>query len=273
MFQALNKKKVAGRTPAAQNEKKRGANAEAAGGLRMQDELMQKSSYHAAIQKDVAQYGEALRQLGSEMAAFHASSAEELDKMYCKALAVLEQLSDDHAVLKHIETWPHSKWEMMIVATVRHKLLADFQNRITSWPPKPMPPYDEVEALEKQLDAIRAKVEDLLRQKSEDTAKFTAANVYFDWRAINRIQQQSVRFGHRYCTIALAAYDHHRKNAPAGAPVPMRVRTVLKSAANFSFLKVYQFAGGFDKHTKELFSRINQILQSFENKAEFKAKS
>jgi len=184
---------------------------------------------------------------------------EELASLHEEATALLEQLTDEREVLKSVEGWPGSKWDMILVAGVRHRVLHEFFAQIESWPPRPMPPYDELEALEKTMDAIKSKVEELKRTQSEDTQKFQGAGVFFDWRLMKKIQQHTIRFGHRYCTIALAAYEHARKNRKDGA-IPTRVRNCLSNAANFSFLKVYQFAGGFDNHTKELFKRINSIL-------------
>lgn len=152
-----------------------------------------------------------------------------------------------------------------MLAHIRRTGLLDLLQRINGWPHKPLPPYDELQALEKEMDAIVKKVEDWERTRSSDAAAFNNAGVLFDWNLLKKIRLNTVRFGHRYCAIAASAYDFHEQNAEVkGGPLPGRVRKCLEDALQFAFKKVYQFAGGFDDKgaTKELFSRINKILMT-----------
>jgi len=266
MFQALNKKPSSKERGSPSDKKKKGSGGggDAAPGMKLADELKGRSKYHRQIAADVQTFGDTLRALAKEITEFSATTREEVTALHDKALVTLEKLVDEREVLKQVEEWPNLKWEMIIVAVVRHHILQDFFTQIESWPPRPMPPYQELEAIEKAMEIIRSKVEDLNRTKSEDTAQFNRAGVYFDWRLQKQVQQNAVKFGHRYCTIALAAYAHAQQAVGPGEHIPAKVRTCLNNAANFSFLKVYQFAGGFDRHTKELFTRINTILNELQ---------
>jgi len=237
--------------------------------LKLTDELKGQSKYHKQITAEIKEHGDMLKALSLELRNFEPYDHEDVTRMYEKVNAALGLLTDEREVLRSIEGWSEIKWEMIIIAHKRRAALVELLGRVASWPPKPMAPYDELDALEKEMDLIMSKVEGFEKTRPGEQAKFAQQGIPFDWNLLKKIKLNTVRFGHRYCTIAVLAYEHHLSTGPPPVddtpqPLPGRVRLCLENALQFSFRKVYQFAGGFDDagSTKELFSRINKILMS-----------
>jgi len=196
-----------------------------------------------------------------ELLTLHSEIAAALDALGGLEVELSPELHDG-------KWWPTEKWGLLQHLVKRHALLLECLQTAVRWPPRQMPPYDELDALEAAMDGLQGKLEQMLKEHAIDQGRCEALHMALDGSLLAKVRQQSTRLAYRYLSIALAAYTHYTKTA-GGTALPPKVLETLEKAANFTLIKVYKFAGGLDKNSKDLLSRVNAILSALRSQPSF----
>jgi len=213
---------------------------------------------------------ESLGLLAMAISGFRARTPEDtvsLASQVLTAMAPLAQERRDHILRHEIPSWPQGKYTALKRAAQRTGEAQALLAGIRSWPPMAYPPYEELTRIEHEFSRIVEEVQRLEECEELEGEGLAGQGLLVDWGVLNKVKQTSIRFGHRYCTIALAAYNHHIGTSGEGAPVTPKVHAALKHAHQFTYQRLSPYAGGFDHQTKTQFGEVNAVLQKLAEKA------
>ena len=228
---------------------------------KVHEELQAKSSYMKQVLQDRERYGKMLLDLAAQIRRFTPKTAEHVDLFLCEVEKRLALLSDERMVLKDdrlVEVWPERRIDCMREAVAKKKTLLAMVRALDvqrdSWCAKSNV-RDELYHVEDALTAVRAQLDQFLRDQDECKKRLNVEKVPFDWSLVQRIHRAAVALAKYAMSMILTSTQSVDPHPDAVA--------MIEQALRFSF-KCHQFAGGFDNEATQLFVSLSTALQSMQ---------
>ncbi|KAG8385587.1 hypothetical protein BUALT_Bualt03G0060700 [Buddleja alternifolia] len=217
-------------------------------------EMTKRSAYFQQIEEDVKNYAGAIKEVKAKISSFQTSDMAELAKFHKYVESHLEKLTDETQVLARFEDFPGKKLEALRMAAALYSKLDTIAKTLQNWTIV-SPVGQLLDKAEGYFNKIKVDLDALERTKDEETKKFQAQKITFDFGILVRIKELMVDVSSSCMELALK----EKREAKAKDNGKNGSAKILWRAFQFAF-RVYTFAGGHDdradKLTRELAKEI-----------------
>ncbi|KAL6753323.1 hypothetical protein V8C86DRAFT_2729296 [Haematococcus lacustris] len=220
-------------------------------------EIASRSQHHQQVQAESAAHKQQLLALARQITSARFASIEELQQMATGVEAYLAQLSDERAVLKSVDAWPHARWDIMREVLAVH---ADVERLLA--PSKEVLDMN-IEATKKtsrlaaDFESVHHLHDNLGRACESLTSKCKSAHLPSTWLPMDMASLK------RRALAILATYMRHVAEQVTSALSQrgpcITMRQQLEVAITFSF-KAHQFTGGFDEECEDGWCKLEKLL-------------
>ncbi|XP_075488989.1 uncharacterized protein LOC142527888 [Primulina tabacum] len=241
-----------GKVGAASGEKKGMADALA--------EMTKRSAYFQQIEEDVKNYEKTIKEVKSAINSFQTSDMTELLKFHKHVESHLEKLTDETQVLARFEDFPSKKLEALRIAAALYSKLDSVASTLKNWPIV-SPVAQHLDKAESYFNKMKGEMDTLERTKDEESKKFQAHKINFDFNILVHIKELMVDISSSCMELALKEKRNlkdkeNEKEAKRKGSVKM-----LWRAFQFAF-RVYSFAGGHDDRADKLTKELAQEIET-----------
>ncbi|XP_073311870.1 uncharacterized protein [Primulina huaijiensis] len=241
-----------GKVGAASGEKKGMADALA--------EMTKRSAYFQQIEEDVKNYEKTIKEVKSAINSFQTSDMTEFLKFHKHVESHLEKLTDETQVLARFEDFPSKKLEALRIAASLYSKLDSVASTLKNWPIV-SPVAQHLDKAESYFNKMKGEMDALERTKDEESKKFQAHKINFDFNILVHIKELMVDISSSCMELALKEKRNvkdkeNEKEAKRKGSVKM-----LWRAFQFAF-RVYSFAGGHDDRADKLTRELAQEIET-----------
>lgn len=227
-------------------------------------EMQKHSPYQQRVADNIIKYGPIIKDLAKEVANFAATDIKHLLEFVESTDAVLEELEDEHAVLKQGNfEWP-KKYQTFREAKVMYEKLQGMKKKFKEWPRnKSKTVAMELADIQKYMEQTIDAMDKLERTREGDEKKYKEANIPWDKKIMNEVKVSSLFLMDTYMKIALEDVEKLLANETNTAKLKEKGMKTLNGTVRFAF-KVHQFAGGFDEACNTRFFEISERVKEFQ---------
>ncbi|KAK4439918.1 COP1-interacting protein 7 [Sesamum alatum] len=226
-------------------------------------EMTKRSAYFQQIEEDVKNHAGAIKEVKAAINAFETSDMNELLKFHKYVESHLEKLTDETQVLSRFEDFPGKKLEALRMASALYSKLDTIANTLQNWPGG-LPLGQLLDKAEGYFNKIKVELDALERTKDEESKKFKAHKINFDFGILIRIKELMVDVSSNCMELALKekreAKDKENGELKADAKTKGSIK-MLWRAFQFAF-RVYTFAGGQDDRADNLTKEVAQEIET-----------
>lgn len=221
-------------------------------------EMTKRSAYFQQIEEDVQKYAKSIMELKSAITSFQTKDMPELLKFHKHVESHLEALTDESQVLVRFEGFPTKKLEALRMAAVLYSKLNSVVTNLEGW--KVVAPLgQQLDKVESYFNKIKGEVDTLERTKDEESKKFQAHNIHFDFNVLVKIKESMVDVSSSCMELALK--ETRKANANGAEGQRKGVAKMLWRAFQLAF-RVYTFAGGQDDRADKLTRELAVEIES-----------
>ncbi|KAK4485202.1 hypothetical protein RD792_007828 [Penstemon davidsonii] len=224
-------------------------------------EMTKRSAYFIQIEEDVKNYSGAVKEVKAKISAFQTSDMKELITFQKYVESHLEKLTDETQA--RFEDFPSKKLEALRMAAALYTKLDSVANTLQNWPIV-SPVGQLLDKAEAYFNKFKVEMDALERTKDEETKRFQAQKITFDFGMLVRIKELMVDVSSNCMELALK----ERREAKAkenGETKPDGKKNgsgkMLWRAFQFAF-RVYTFAGGHDDRADKLTRELAQEIET-----------
>ncbi|OIW13679.1 hypothetical protein TanjilG_08021 [Lupinus angustifolius] len=230
-------------------------------------EMAKRSSYFQQIEEDVQKYTKQIIELRPSITNFKTNEMTKLIKFHRDVESILENLTDESQVLSRFEGFPLKKLEAIRMAAALYRKLDSVLHELQNW--NIVSPVSQVlDKAERYFNKIKTELDALERTKDEESKKFKAYNIEFDFLILIKIKESMVDVSSNCMELALKERRNDAAKRDSGSNNSDGKRKecakLLWRAFQFAF-KVYTFAGGHDDRADNLASELAKEIDSDPN--------
>ncbi|KAL3820539.1 hypothetical protein ACJIZ3_006444 [Penstemon smallii] len=226
-------------------------------------EMTKRSPYFQQIEEDVKNYSGAIKEVKAKISSFQTSDMKELTKFHKYVESHLEKLSDETQVLARFEDFPSKKLEALRMAAALYTKLDSVANTLQNWPIV-SPVVQLLDKAEAYFNKFKVEMDALERTKDEESNRFRAQKITFDFGILVRIKELTVDVSSNCMELALKE-TREAKDKENGVSKLQDVekngsKELLWRVFQFAF-RVYSFAGGHDDRADKLTRELAQEVE------------
>lgn len=241
-----------GKVGAASGEKKGMADALA--------EMTKRSAYFQQIEEDVKNYEQTIKEVKSAINSFQTSDMTELLKFHKHVESHLEKLTDETQVLARFEDFPSKKLEALRMAAALYSKLDSVASTLKNWPIV-LPVAQLLDKAESYFNKMKGEMDALERTKDEESKKFQAHKINFDFNILVHIKELMVDISSSCMELALKEKRNVKDKENENEVKRKGSAKMLWRAFQFAF-RVYSFAGGHDDRADKLTRELAQEIET-----------
>lgn len=241
-----------GKVGAASGEKKGMADALA--------EMTKRSAYFQQIEEDVKNHEKTIKEVKSAINSFQTSDMTELLKFHKHVESHLEKLTDETQVLARFEDFPSKKLEALRMAAALYSKLDSIASTLKNWPIV-SPVAQLLDKAESYFNKMKGEMDALERTKDEESKKFQAHKINFDFNILVYIKELMVDISSSCMELALKEKRNFKDKENEKEAKRQGSAKMLWRAFQFAF-RVYSFAGGHDDRADKLTKELAQAIQT-----------
>ncbi|XP_073125612.1 uncharacterized protein [Henckelia pumila] len=260
----LLKGKVEGSSLDGKSSGRRGKVGAASGGKQgMADalaEITKRSAYFQQIEEDVKNYEKTIKEVKLAINSFQTSDMTELLKFHKYVESHLEKLTDETQVLARFEEFPSKKLEALRMAAALYSKLDSVASTLKNWPIV-SPVGQLLDKAESYFNKMKGEMDALERTKDEESKKFQAHKINFDFHIIIHIKELMVDVSSSCMELALKEKRNADDKGNENEAKRKGSTKMLWRAFQFAF-RVYSFAGGHDERADKLTRELAQEIET-----------
>lgn len=241
-----------GKVGAASGEKKGMADALA--------EMTKRSAYFQQIEEDVKNHEKTIKEVKSAINSFQTSDMTELLKFHKHVESHLEKLTDETQVLARFEDFPSKKLEALRMAASLYSKLDSIASTLKNWPIV-SPVAQLLDKAESYFNKMKGEMDALERTKDEESKKFQAHKINFDFNILVYIKELMVDISSSCMELALKEKRNVKDKENENEAKRKGSAKMLWRAFQFAF-RVYSFAGGHDDRADKLTRELAQAIET-----------
>lgn len=241
-----------GKVGAASGEKKGMADALA--------EMTKRSAYFQQIEEDVKNHEKTIKEVKSAINSFQTSDMTELLKFHKHVESHLEKLTDETQVLARFEDFPSKKLEALRMAAALYSKLDSIASTLKNWPIV-SPVAQLLDKAESYFNKMKGEMDALERTKDEESKKFQAHKINFDFNILVYIKELMVDISSSCMELALKEKRNVKDKENENEAKRKGSAKMLWRAFQFAF-RVYSFAGGHDDRADKLTRELAQAIET-----------
>lgn len=241
-----------GKVGAASGEKKGMADALA--------EMTKRSAYFQQIEEDVKNHEKTIKEVKSAINSFQTSDMTELLKFHKHVESHLEKLTDETQVLARFEDFPSKKLEALRMAAALYSKLDSIASTLKNWPIV-SPVAQLLDKAESYFNKMKGEMDALERTKDEESKKFQAHKINFDFNILVYIKELMVDISSSCMELALKEKRNVKDKENENEAKRKGSAKMLWRAFQFAF-RVYSFAGGHDDRADKLTKELAQAIET-----------
>lgn len=241
-----------GKVGAASGEKKGMADALA--------EMTKRSAYFQQIEEDVKNHEKTIKEVKSAINSFQTSDMTELLKFHKHVESHLEKLTDETQVLARFEDFPSKKLEALRMAAALYSKLDSIASTLKNWPIV-SPVAQLLDKAETYFNKMKGEMDALERTKDEESKKFQAHKINFDFNILVYIKELMVDISSSCMELALKEKRNVKDKENENEAKRKGSAKMLWRAFQFAF-RVYSFAGGHDDRADKLTRELAQAIET-----------
>ncbi|CAD7701973.1 unnamed protein product [Ostreobium quekettii] len=234
-------------------------------------EIASKGTYQAQVQADIVKYADVIEELISEVRKFKARDMEHLAEFVTGVDKVLDELSDETAVLRKFD-WPASRFDTFRETVALDKELTEKKNKFKQWQRGKGKRADNLKEIQKYMEKVQDRMDILNRTKEADEARFKSHDVPWNKKLMTEVKHASLHAMDLYMQIALDEANETMESSLADKKKRDKALAVLTATIKFAF-KVHQCVGGFTESCSAKFGEVSSMTRQLtaEKKAEEEA--
>lgn len=232
-------------------------------------EMAKRSPYFKQIEEDVQNHASSIMQMKSAINSFRTKDMSELRKFHQYVELHLKDLSDESQVLARFDEFPTKKLETIRTAATLYSRLDAIATNLESWKIEG-PLARQIEKVECYFNKIKVEVDAIERSKDEESKRFLAHKIEFDFSVLTRIKEFMVDVSSNCIEMSLKESKEVRADAERGSSGTKHknrlkaLSQILWKAFQLAF-RVYNFAGGQDDRADGLTRKLAQEIEIYAN--------
>ncbi|CAD7695803.1 unnamed protein product [Ostreobium quekettii] len=259
MFQEVRRALLSNSKKPGEGHKKLGGASGPVDQSQMFAEIASKGSYQAQVQADIIKYADVIEELINEVKRFKARDMEHLEEFVNGVDKVLDELSDETAVLRKFE-WPASRFDTFREAVALSRELTEKRNKFKQWQRGQGKRADNLKEIQKYMEKVQDRMDVLNRTKESDEARFKNHDVPWNKKLMTEVKHASLHAMDLYMQVALDEAHEAMKSSLADKKKREKALAVLTATIKFAF-KVHQCVGGFNEGCSARFGEVSALTR------------
>ncbi|XP_073030503.1 uncharacterized protein [Primulina eburnea] len=223
-------------------------------------EITKRSAYFQQIEEDVKSFEKTIKGVKLAINSFQTSDMTELLKFHKYVESHLEKLTDETQVLARFEDFPSKKLEALRMAAALYSKLDSVAITLKNWPIL-SPVSQLLDKAERYFNKMKGEMDALERTKDEESKKFKAHKINFDFNIIVHIKELMVDVSSSCMELAIKEKRNINDRGNENEAKSKASAKMLWRAFQFAF-RVYSFAGGHDDRADKLTRELAQEIET-----------